>query len=56
MLTFAFLHDTSIKHLKEKSKALDLGCGTGRTINELLKHDFTVIGIDVSSEMIKLEH
>lgn len=45
----------AIKYAKEKSKALDLGCGgTGRTINELLKHDFTPIGMDVSSEMIKL--
>ncbi len=45
----------AIKHAKEKSKVLDLGCGgTGRTIDEFVKHDFSVIGIDVSSEMIKL--
>ncbi len=45
----------AIKHAKEKSKALDLGCGgTGRTIDEFVKHDFSVTGIDVSSEMIKV--
>jgi trans-aconitate methyltransferase len=37
------------------TKVLDLGCGgTGRTINEFLNHGFAVIGIDVSSEMIRL--
>ncbi|MCP4672540.1 MAG: class I SAM-dependent methyltransferase, partial [Desulfobacula sp.] len=45
----------AIKYAKDKSRVLDLGCGgTGRTIDEFLKHDFTVIGIDVSSEMINL--
>jgi SAM-dependent methyltransferase len=45
----------AIKYAKRKSKVLDLGCGgTGRTINEFLKHDFSVTGIDVSSEMIRL--
>jgi SAM-dependent methyltransferase len=45
----------AIKYTKEKSKVLDLGCGgTGRTIDEFIKHDFTVTGIDVSSEMIRL--
>lgn len=45
----------AIKYAKEKSKVLDLGCGgTGRTIDEFLEHDFTVTGIDVSSEMIRL--
>ncbi len=45
----------AVKYAKKKSKVLDLGCGgTGRTIDELLKHDYTVTGIDVSSEMIRL--
>ena len=45
----------AIKYAKEKSKVLDIGCGgTGRTINEFLKYDFSVTGIDVSSEMIRL--
>ncbi len=45
----------AIHYAKEKSKVLDLGCGgTGRTIDEFMKHDFSVTGIDTSSEMIKL--
>jgi 2-polyprenyl-3-methyl-5-hydroxy-6-metoxy-1,4-benzoquinol methylase len=45
----------AIQYAKEKSKVLDLGCGgTGRTIDEFIKHHFSVTGIDVSSEMIKL--
>lgn len=45
----------AIQYAKENAKVLDIGCGgTGRTINEFLKHTFTVTGIDVSSEMIKL--
>lgn len=45
----------AIKYTKKKSKALDIGCGgTGRVIDELLKHDFVITGIDVSSEMIRL--
>lgn len=44
----------AIKYAKEKSKVLDLGCGgTGRTIDECLKHDFRITGLDVSSEMIR---
>ncbi len=44
----------AIEYAKEKSKVLDLGCGgTGRTIDKLLKHGFTVTGIDISSEMIR---
>ncbi len=45
----------AINYSKENSTALDIGCGgTGRTIDELLKKGHSVIGLDVSSEMIRL--
>ncbi|MFC1533172.1 class I SAM-dependent methyltransferase [Thermodesulfobacteriota bacterium] len=45
----------AIRYAKNKSEVLDIGCGgTGRVIDELLKHDFEITGIDVSSEMIRL--
>jgi SAM-dependent methyltransferase len=40
---------------KRKSKFLDLGCGsTCRVIDEALKNEFEVTGIDISSKMIEL--
>lgn len=45
----------AITMAKGHARALDLGCGgTGRTIEELLKHNCKVTGLDVSSEMIHL--
>lgn len=45
----------AMRYAKKKSNVLDIGCGgTGRVIEEALKHDFTVTGIDVSSKMIEL--
>ena len=42
-------------YVKKESKFLDIGCGgTGRVIDEALKHNFEITGIDVSSEMIRL--
>ncbi len=39
----------------KNAKFLDIGCGsTGRIIDEALKKDFRVTGIDISSEMINL--
>jgi 2-polyprenyl-3-methyl-5-hydroxy-6-metoxy-1,4-benzoquinol methylase len=39
----------AIRYAKKKSNVLDIGCGgTGRVIEEALKHDFIVTGIDVS--------
>ena len=40
---------------KPGSKVLDIGCGSnGRFITEFLKKEFSVTGIDTSSEMIRL--
>lgn len=44
-----------IKSLAPKQgKILDIGCGTGRHIVELLKQGFEVFGIDASSKMIEV--
>lgn len=45
----------AISYCHKKEKALDVGCGSGgRMINLLLKAGFSVMGIDVSAEMLKL--
>lgn len=47
-------HQRAIQFVKEKSLALDVGCGaTGRFIELLLKHGFTPEGLDLSVEMLK---
>ena len=35
-------------------KALDLGCGTGRLVKDLINSGAEVVGIDISDEMIKI--
>ncbi|MBV7273732.1 class I SAM-dependent methyltransferase [Clostridiaceae bacterium UIB06] len=40
-------------NVEKNQKILDLGCGTGRLTNELVKNGATVIGIDSSADMIK---
>ena len=45
----------AMSHAKKNSKVLDIGCGSNaRIINEALKNDFKIIGIDVSAEMIRI--
>ncbi len=39
--------------INQRVSALDLGCGTGRTVIELSKHFDNVTGIDISSSMIE---
>ena len=41
------------KYVKGK-KAIDFGCGTGRSTRFLQKNGFSTIGIDISDEMIKI--
>lgn len=44
----------AMKYAKRSSAVLDIGCGgTGRVIEELLRHEFSVTGLDASSEMIR---
>ncbi len=40
-----------LKHVKGR-KAIDFGCGTGRSTRFLQKYGFDTIGIDISEEMI----
>ncbi|HJR80158.1 MAG TPA: class I SAM-dependent methyltransferase [Anaerolineales bacterium] len=47
--------ERAIKFTKNKSTALDIGCGSsGRFIDVSIKHGFTPTGLDVSAEMIAL--
>ena len=39
---------------KEKTKILDIGCGTGQHIKLLSDNDYKVIGLDNSNEMLKI--
>lgn len=48
-------HKRAIAFVKNKGKALDVGCGcTGRFIDLLLKEGFTPEGVDISTKMIEL--
>ena len=48
-------HERAIAFVKNKGRALDVGCGcTGRFINLLIENGFSPEGVDVSQEMISL--
>jgi SAM-dependent methyltransferase len=48
-------HKRALAFVKNKGKALDVGCGcTGRLIELLLSEGFTPEGVDISEEMIRL--
>ncbi len=43
----------AIKHIRNSTKALDMGCGCGRSTFELAKHFEKVEGVDFSARFIK---
>lgn len=45
-----------IEKLPENSKILDVGCGTGEQVKELLKSGFEAVGLEPSSNMRKYAH
>jgi SAM-dependent methyltransferase len=48
-------HARAIAFLRQKRHALDIGCGaSGRIIDLLLQHGFTVEGVDISPRMLEL--
>jgi SAM-dependent methyltransferase len=51
-LAFRDLPNIIKKHVKGK-RALDFGCGTGRSTRFLQKYGFDVTGVDIAEEMIK---
>ncbi len=50
-LAYRDLPGIIIKHVKGR-KAMDFGCGTGRSIRFLQKYGFDCIGVDISEDMI----
>ena len=52
-----FQLDIYKKYVKKDSRILDIGCGYGRTLEELQNAGYNnLIGIDFSKEMIKIAH
>ena len=48
-------HERAIAFLKNRRHALDIGCGSsGRIIDLMLRHGFTVEGLDISDRMIEM--
>ncbi len=46
------LVDIAIKHVSSRTRALDIGCATGRASFELARHFDTVVGMDYSARFI----
>jgi ubiquinone/menaquinone biosynthesis C-methylase UbiE len=51
-LAYRDLPEIILRHVKGR-RAIDFGCGTGRSTRFLKRIGFTVIGIDIAEEMIK---
>lgn len=52
-LAYRDIPELILKHVKGR-KAIDFGCGTGRSTRFLKKYGFNTIGIDISEAMIKI--
>ena len=45
----------AISFVKKNAKVLDIGCGSnGRIIDETIKNNFEILGIDISAKMIRI--
>ncbi|MFC1725937.1 class I SAM-dependent methyltransferase [candidate division KSB1 bacterium] len=51
-LAFRDIPEIIYEHVTGK-KAVDFGCGTGRSTRFLKKHEFNTVGIDISQQMIE---
>ena len=49
----SYTHRNLIRHLPERGKVLEIGCGSGRDAAFLLSHGFDITAVDASSEMLK---
>jgi ubiquinone/menaquinone biosynthesis C-methylase UbiE len=45
---------TILKKYVNGRKALDFGCGTGRSTRFLTRHGFSAVGVDISAEMVRI--
>jgi SAM-dependent methyltransferase len=51
--TYGFAQvERAVAFVKRKGAALDVGCGTGRLMGLLNKHDFRTDGVDASPAMV----
>lgn len=48
------LYNFFLKYIKDGTKLLDLGCGSGRDTKYFLDKGYDVVAIDASSEMVRL--
>lgn len=47
-------HERAVAFVKDKSRAIDVGCGaSGRIIDLLMSHGFEVEGLDISEKMLE---
>jgi ubiquinone/menaquinone biosynthesis C-methylase UbiE len=51
-LAYRDIPEIVLKHVKGK-KAIDFGCGTGRSTRFIKKYGFDAMGIDISEDMVK---
>ncbi|MCG3127205.1 MAG: Trans-aconitate 2-methyltransferase [Phycisphaerae bacterium] len=54
-LAFRDLPDLLARHVSGR-RALDFGCGTGRSTRFLTAHGFETVGVDIAAEMVRRAH